>query len=385
MSTSNQFFENFGRPAESCWAAPGRVNLIGEYTDLNDGFVLPMAIPQVTRVAAALRGDRHLRVRSLQGGESSGFEADLDSDEGQEGWGAYPLAVARALEASGVRLVGADMLIDSEVPMGAGLSSSAALECSVALALCALSRTELLPMETARIAQRAENEYVGVPCGIMDQAASMCCTAGHVLFLDTRSLATSQVPLDLKTAGLALLVVDSRVKHGLGDSAYAERRKSCQDAARLLGVPALRDVPGSQASAALGRLAELGDDVIVRRARHVLSEQARVLEVVHHLEAGEPEAIGPVLLAGHRSLRDDFEVSCPELDTIVAAATEAGALGARLTGAGFGGSAIVLVREGAVDAVEAAVMAAFAGCGFAPPACFRVEASPGARRETCET
>jgi galactokinase len=382
MSAERRFAETYGRPPEGCWAAPGRVNIIGEYTDLTGGFVLPIAIPQVTRVSAAKRADRRLSVRSLQERSGAGpVDLDLGGTHQPKGWAAYPVAVARALEASGHRIGGADLLIDSNVPIGAGLSSSAALECGVAMALCALFEVELAPMTLALIAQRAENEFVGVPCGVMDQVASMCCKTGHALLLDTRSLHTRQVPFDLSAAGFALVVIDTGVKHEVGKSAYGDRRASCEAAAQLLGVAALRDVPTEEVANALGRLTELGDEVLVRRARHVLTEQARVLGVVGHLEAGDLEAIGPLLVDGHRSLRDDFDVSCAELDTVVDVSTASGALGARLTGAGFGGSAIVLVRQEAVTAVETAVLAAFDERGFARPACFSVVPSQGARRE----
>jgi galactokinase len=383
MNAANHFAETYGRPPEGCWAAPGRVNVIGEYTDLNDGFVLPIAIPKVTVVAAARRSDRRLVVRSVQAGDAAGLvDLDLGSTGSPKGWAAYPLAVAQALLAAGHAIHGADLLIESEVPIGAGLSSSAALECSVAVALCALFGIELSPMEIALIAQRAENDFVGVPCGIMDQAASMCCRPGYALFLDTRTLVPQQVPFDLPVAGLALIVIDTQVKHDLIGSAYAERRSSCLEAARLLGVPALRDVPSDEAEGALERLAELGDEVLVRRARHVLSEQARVLEVVRRLEAGQPETIGELLSASHRSLRDDFEVSSPELDTVVDVANAAGALGARLTGAGFGGSAIALVAEGDVVAVETLVNEGLAERGFGAATCFTVVASAGAHEVT---
>jgi galactokinase len=380
MNPEVHFAEAYDRPPEGLWAAPGRVNVIGEYTDLNEGFVLPIAIPQVTVVAAARRRDRRLLVRSVQAGDaSSPVDLDLASTDGPKGWAAYPLAVARSLMEAGHSIGGADLLIESEVPIGAGLSSSAALECSVAVALCALFGIELPPMEIALISQRAENEFVGVPCGIMDQAASMCCRPGNALFLDTRTLVPQQVPFDLPAAGLALIVIDTQVKHDLVGSAYAERRGSCLEAASLLGVPALRDVPEGEAARALERLGQLGDEVLVRRARHVLTEQARVVEVVRRLEAGRPETIGELLSASHRSLRDDFEVSAPELDTVVDAANAAGALGARLTGAGFGGSAIALVADADVVAVEDRVNEGLAEQGFGAANCFTVVASAGAQ------
>jgi galactokinase len=285
-----------------------------------------------------------------------------------------------ALEATGYPVRGAELLIDSDVPVGAGLSSSAALECSVAAALCSLAGVEVPPMDLAVVARRAENDFVGVPCGIMDQAASMCCQEAHALMLDTRSLEVEQVPFDLAAAGLGLLVVDTRVKHELGASAYSRRWEACQLAARALGVPALRDVGPGQVEGSLRALAGVWDGEVLKRARHVFTEQARVLHVVEVLRSGDPAAMGPDLLAGHASLRDDFEVSCAELDAVVDAACAAGAIGARMTGAGFGGSAIVLAEEARLGAIGSAVRAAFDDRGFAPPYCFPVTASAGAHR-----
>lgn len=377
-----EFAARYGREAEAVCAAPGRVNLIGEYTDLNDGFVLPIAIPQVTRTLAAPRPDRVLRVASLDRHHEPATSIDLDRpDASVAGWAAYPAAVARALEEAGHRVAGADVLVSSEVPTGAGLSSSAALECAVALALCALSGVELAPMAIAEIAQRAENRYVGVPCGIMDQAASMCAIADHALLLDTRTLAIRQLPFDLHGVGLGLLVVDTRVKHALGDSAYGDRRTACARAAAALGIGALRDVEAGDADAALEQIATKAGEEVMRRARHVLSEQARVLATAELLDAGRLADIGDVLVAGHASLRDDFEVSCAELDLVVETAMGSGALGARMTGAGFGGSAIVLAHAPHLCGIAQEIAARFTAAGYGAPLCFAASASPGARRE----
>jgi galactokinase len=358
------------------------VNIIGEYMDLNESFVLPIAIPQATHTMAAPRPDRALVMRSLQdvGGGGAPVTVHLDGRAMPEGWAAYPAAVAFALEASGYTVTGADLLISSDVPVGSGLSSSAALECSVAAVLCTLSGIDLTPMELAQMARKAENEFVGVPCGIMDQAASMCSTDAHALLLDTRTLGVVQVPFDMSAAGLGLLVVDTRVKHEHGTSGYARRREACEVAARALGVRALRDVPPDQFERCLSSLEELWDGEVRKRARHVFTEQARVLDTVRLLRAGDLGAVGPVLLAGHVSLRDDFDVSCAELDTVVDSATAAGALGARMTGGGFGGSAIVLGEQGRLNDIQSAVERSFAAKGFAPPNCFVVKASPAARR-----
>jgi galactokinase len=357
------------------------VNLIGEFTDYNDGYVLPLALPYSARASASRRDDRLVKVASAQRsdrGEISVVEAQLDRlQPGASGWTSYVLGVVWALREAGAQIGGIELHLDSDVPIGAGLSSSAALECSVALALRDLYSLSLTLQELACLAQKAENEYVGVPTGIMDQTASMRCQAGHALFLDTRTLEVHQVPFDLRPAGLTLLVVNTGVKHALGNSAYADRRRDCMAAASALGVVALRDIDPEDIEVAVARLS---DEVVRRRARHIISEQARVVEVVSLLNSGRPRDVGPVLTAGHRSLRDDFEVSCAELDTVVDVSVSAGAVGARMTGGGFGGSAVVLVELGAVEAVATAIAGAFANRGFAPPELFDVVASPGAAR-----
>lgn len=377
------FERTFGRSPEVGWSAPGRVNLIGEYTDLNESFVLPIAIPRTTRALVAGRTDRALVMRSTHQDDGAGaapVTVQLGGQDIPAGWAAYPAAVALALEAAGRPVPGAELLIDSDVPVGAGLSSSAALECSVAAALCSLAGVDLPPMDLALVARRAENDFVGVPCGIMDQAASMCCQDAHALLLDTRSLEVQQVPFDMGAAGLGLVVVDTRVKHELGASAYSRRWEACQQAARTLGVRALRDVRADQVESSLSALAGVGDGEVLKRARHVLTEQARVLHVVEVLRAGSPAEMGPDLFAGHASLRDDFEVSCAELDAVIDAARASGAIGARMTGAGFGGSAIVLADQARLGAIESAVRASFDEQGFASPHCFPVTASAGAHR-----
>jgi galactokinase len=263
------------------------------------------------------------------------------------------------------------------VPTGAGLSSSAALEVVTALALNDLYELGLTGPELARLAQHAENDFVGVPCGIMDQTASACCTEGHALHLDCRDLSIRQVPFDLASQGLELLVVDTRVKHALGDGAYAERREGCEEGARQLGVSHLRDVAYEELDAALARLS---DERVRRYVRHVVSDDHRVDQVITLLDAGDVRAIGPVLTDGHASLRDDLRISCEELDLVVATANAAGALGARMTGGGFGGSAIVLVESADVDTVTKAVTEAFGSAGYRAPRVFPAVPSAGARR-----
>jgi galactokinase len=316
-----------------------------------------------------------LRIRSLQRGETVEI-ADLDGAR-RNGWPAYPAGVAWALRQAGHPIGGADLAIDSSLPAGAGLSSSAALECAVGRELADLHGVSLEPVQLAILAQRAENQFVGVPCGIMDQLAATAGRAGHALFIDVRALAIRPVPFDPGAAGLALLVVDTRTRHQLTDGGYADRRAACERAAARLGVPALRDVPFESLERELARL---DDPVLVRRARHVVSEDERVLRAIDLLEAGQVAAIGPLLTASHASLRDDFEVSCAELDLGVDTALATGALGARMIGGGFGGSLLALVPRDRAAAVEAEIAAAFEAAGFAPPSCFEAIPTDGARR-----
>ncbi|MEU2507678.1 galactokinase [Streptomyces sp. NPDC007863] len=378
MSVAAGFEALYGAAPDGVWAAPGRVNLIGEYTDFNDGFVLPLALPHTTVAAVSRRDDGVLRLHSgdADGGIVQLGVADLEPLSGG-GWAAYPAGVVWALREAGHPVAGADVHLASTVPTGAGLSSSAALEVVTALALNDLFELGLTRPELARIAQRAENAFVGVPCGVMDQMASACAEEGHALHLDTRDLSYRQVPFDLAAEGLALLVVDTRVKHALGDGAYAERRAGCEAGARALGVRALREVDAAHLPAALDRLS---DGTILRYVRHVVSDNDRVVRVIALLDAGATREVGPLLTEGHASLRDDLRVSCAELDLVVEAANAAGALGARMTGGGFGGSAVVLVEADRAEDVAAAVRKAFAGAGYAEPGIFPAVPSAGARR-----
>ncbi|MEU4652730.1 galactokinase [Streptomyces sp. NPDC023723] len=376
---AQRFTRLYGSEPEGVWAAPGRVNLIGEHTDYNDGFVMPFALPHTAVAAVTPRTDGVLRLHSadVEGGVAELRVADL-TPESDRNWTAYPSGVVWALREAGHEVTGADIHLASTVPAGAGLSSSAALEVVVALALNDLFGLGLRGWQLARLCQRAENVYVGAPVGIMDQTASACCEAGHALFLDTRDLSQRQVPFDLAAEGLRLLVVDTQVKHSHSEGEYGKRRAGCEQGAALLGVNALRDIPYEELDAALERL---GDEAEVRRlVRHVVTEDQRVERVVALLAAGEPRAIGPVLVEGHVSLRDDFRISCPELDLVVDTALESGALGARMTGGGFGGSAIVLVEAADVEAVGKAVETAFAAAGFTAPRTFEAVPAAGARR-----
>ncbi|MFI8521506.1 galactokinase [Streptomyces sp. NPDC085481] len=373
-----EFRELYGAGPEGVWAAPGRVNLIGEYTDFNEGFVLPLALPHTVVAAVSRRADGVLRLHSAEAG---GGVVRLDvarlEPGSVQGWAAYPAGVVWALREAGHPVGGVDVHLTSTVPTGAGLSSSAALEVVTALALSDLFGLGLSRPELAVIAQAAENRFVGVPCGVMDQMASACATEGHALYLDTRDLSYRQVPFDLAAQGLRLLVVDTRVQHALGDGAYAERRAGCEAGARALGVRALRDISAVQLSDALGRLS---DETVRRYVRHVVSDNERVERIIGLLDAGDARGVGPVLTEGHLSLRDDLRVSCEELDLAVASANAAGALGARMTGGGFGGSAVVLVAAEAAGVVASAVEKAFAAAGFAAPGVFVATPSVGARR-----
>ncbi|MFV0129485.1 galactokinase [Streptomyces sp. HMX112] len=378
MRVADGFTELYGSAPEGVWAAPGRVNLIGEYTDVNDGFVLPLALPHTAVAAVSRRGDGVLRLHSADVRQGVvQLSVDDPAPLAGTGWAAYPAGVVRALREAGHPVTGADIHLASTVPTGAGLSSSAALEVVTALALNDLYGLGLTGPELAVLAQRAENAFVGVPCGVMDQMASACCTEGHALYLDTRDLTHRQVPFDLAARGLGLLVVDTRVKHALGDGAYAERRAGCEAGARALGVRTLRELEYAQLPASLARLA---DGTVRSYVRHVVSDNHRVRRVIDLLEAGDVRGVGPVLTEGHVSLRDDLRVSCPELDLAVSSSLGAGALGARMTGGGFGGSALVLTEADAADVVTKAVHEAFAAAGYPAPRIFPAVPSAGVRR-----
>ncbi|WP_091709321.1 galactokinase [Microbacterium sp. cf046] len=369
------------------WSAPGRVNLIGEHTDYNDGFVLPFAIQQRTHVALGTRADGRIRVVSTFDGDA--VEVDLaaldelfPANRGEvPEWAAYPLGVAWALlrrtGRSAVSVTGVDLAIASDVPIGAGLSSSAAIEGAVATTLNDAWGLGLDRVALAQVGRTAENEAVGAPTGIMDQMASMLGRADAAIFLDCRSLAASVVDLGFADAGLQLVVIDTGVKHSHATGGYGERRAACERGAEIMGVRALRDVSVDD----LARAAELMDDVTFRRVRHIVTENQRVLDTVAVLRDHGPRAIGALLLASHASMRDDFEISVPELDTAVEAAMSAGAIGARMTGGGFGGAAIALVEHDRVQTVMDAAASAFAASGFAAPTMFTVVPSVGAGRD----
>jgi galactokinase len=362
---------------DAVWASPGRVNLIGEHTDYNDGFVLPFALPHTTVVAGRRLDDASWTVTSEQTGETVTFGPSALGSDKLDGWASYVAGIVWALREAGHDVPGASLTVASDVPFGAGLSSSAALECAVMAVLLDLADVDLPMAVRPRLAQRAENEYVGAPTGIMDQSASTLCRAGHALFLDCRSLATEQVPFDLAAQGLAILVVDSKAPHAHVTSEYAARRRSCEEAAKILDVPALRDVQPDTLDAALARL---DDETMRKRVRHVVTEDQRVLDTVEALRAGDARAIGPLMTASHTSMRDDYKITVPEVDTVVSAALAAGAYGARMTGGGFGGCVLALVDASRCEQVEAAVREAFAAAGFTPPDAFVVTPAEGTHK-----
>jgi galactokinase len=378
-SVVDAFVALTGAQPEGVWSSPGRVNLIGEHTDYNEGFALPFAIAARAYVAARRRDDGVLRMRSVQlpGGDVTVPVHELRPGTPQ-GWGAYVAGVVWAARRAGHEVGGMDVLVDGRVPLGSGLSSSHALECAVAGAATDLYGIEVTRSDLARLSLVAENDFVGAPTGMMDQLASLRCTAGHAILLDNRTLDVEQVPLDVDAAGLALVVLDSRVHHDHAEGGYGARRASCERAAGLLGVPALRDVDPAGLDAAL---AKLPDDELRRRVRHVVTEDVRVVDAAAALRAGDWATLGSLMDASHESLRDDYEVSCEELDVAVEAARGAGALGARMTGGGFGGSAITLTPADSAPGVGDAVRAAFAGRGWTAPVVFPVSPSEGLRRD----
>ncbi|HYG73124.1 MAG TPA: galactokinase [Actinomycetota bacterium] len=367
------FRERAGRSPDGIWRAPGRVNLIGEHTDYNDGYVLPFAIDRDTLVAAARRADDVVSCSSVGLGDAPDVTLDELSPDAPRGWWSYVHGVIAGLAASFGGTSGFDLLIASDVPVGAGLSSSAALECATALAVATLADAPAEPLELARIARYAEETYAGVPCGIMDQIASLFGERDRALFLDTRSLTLEPTPV--LPAPHVSVVIDTGVKHALADGGYAERRRACEAAAAALGVAALRDVTFEDLDAAPAL-----DPTLRARARHVVSENERVLAASEALRERDAERLGGLMLASHESLRADFEVSSDELDVAVASAIEGGAIGARMTGGGFGGSAIAIVTEEDAGILEAVVGERFRVEGMAEPRVLRVAATDGASR-----
>jgi len=373
MSTiDTKFAETFGAAPDIIAAAPGRVNLIGEHIDYSDGFVLPFAINDRTFAAVRIRDDRKVRIASMQR-RNKIVEHNIDAIKpGLKGeWERYPLGVIWAMGLTS----GIDIMIDGHVPLGAGLSSSAALECSVATALNHLFSFGYSLEELARLTQKAENDYVGVPCGIMDQSVSLMAHAGSALLLDCRDLSTKNIAFDVASSGLELLIIDTQAHHSLTDGGYAERRASCESAVAKLAIRSLRELTLSQ----LEQSRNLLTDIEFMRARHAVTEMARVMDAVKVLEEKNFAALGQLLNQSHASLRDDYTVSCLELNTAVDASIAAGALGARMVGGGFGGSAIALIHAAHTQATIAAVEKAFADNKFKAPRFFTSLPSQGAQ------
>jgi galactokinase len=377
--------------ATEAWFAPGRANLMGEHTDYNEGYVLPFALKPGVTASARARDDDLLVLRSKQlPDEPVTVSVDSLAPGSVTGWAAYPAGVAWALRAAGYPVRGAYLDIDSDLPVGAGVSSSAALECSVGMALCSLAAVSPPRQRLAAIARRAENEFVGAPTGIIDQSAALLCEEGHALLLDCGTLETTQVPFRPAAAGVRALVIDTRVTHALVSGEYAARRSECEAAARRLGVPALGAVTD------LSVVDQLDDPLLRRRARHVVTDSTRARAIAAALGAADIEDrdaadptigkseiyafIGKLLIEGHASLRDDFEVSWPEADVTVETVIAAGAYGAKMIGGGFGGSVLALVSAASAGTVRTAVTDEFTARGWTPPNFLDAVPSPAARR-----
>lgn len=377
------FEAKYGYAPAGVWSAPGRVNLIGEHTDYNDGFVFPFAINRHTFAAIAQREDSVGRVASSFSPAIHEVSVTSISRDDEHDWAAYPFGAAWAIQEMAkslgidVAATGFDCFIESDVPVGAGLSSSAAIECSVALALNELWNVGLDRRQLARVGQMGENVIVGAPTGIMDQSASLLGETDHAVFLDCRTLEAKAIELGFAAEGLELLIIDTKVAHRLVDGGYATRREACETGAAALGKTSLRDV----SIADLPRAAEILDDVTFRRVRHVVTENQRVLDTVAALQETGPRSIGKLMYASHESMRDDFEISVDELDTAVETALRHGAIGARMTGGGFGGAAIALTPVEKIGEVSLSVIAEFEALGYAKPDVFAVSAAQGAKRE----
>ena len=370
-SIDSKFLETFGEEPDLIAAAPGRVNLIGEHIDYSEGFVLPFAIKDRTFAAIRKRDDLTVRIASAQR-RNKIVTVDINAVKpGLKGeWERYALGV---LWSMGVK-TGVDLMIDGHVPLGAGLSSSAALECSVATAVNHLFDLGLSLEDLARITQKAENQYVGVPCGIMDQSVSLMATNGSALLLDCRDLSTRNIPFDVASSGLELLIIDTQAHHALTDGGYAERRASCESVAAKLSVKSMRELTMAQLESSKNLLS----DVEFIRARHAVSEMQRVLDCVEALSQADFVKVGELINQSHISLRDDYTVSCPELDTAVDASLAAGALGSRMVGGGFGGSAIALIEASKTSETIKAIEKAFADKKFKAPRFFTSLPSQGA-------
>ena len=370
-SLENTFLEIFGHKAEVLAEAPGRVNLIGEHIDYSEGFVLPFAIADRTFAAIARNNDGLVRIASQQR-KNRIFTIDIkDVHPGSAGeWEKYVLGVIWTMGVTS----GVDILVDGHVPSGAGLSSSAALECSVAVGLNTLFNLGKSLEDMARATQKAENDYVGMPCGIMDQSVSLMGREGSALLLDCRDLTTESVPFDVASAGLELLIIDTQAHHALVDGGYAERRASCESVAAKFGIPSMRHLTMDVLDA---RKSEITETEYIR-ARHAVTEIQRVKDAVTALRTNDFVTLGHLINESHNSLRDDYTVSCVELDEAVDASRRAGALGARMVGGGFGGSAIALIKTDRIESTKDAIRSAYAAKNFKAPRFFTSLPSAGA-------
>lgn len=369
-----KFANLFEHAPDGVWSAPGRVNLIGEHTDYNNGFVFPFGIDRRTWVALSLRDDRVARVASTFSSEV--FEYELSETKPTDlDWALYPLGVAWAMAERAGR--GFDAFFVSDVPVGAGLSSSAAIECSIATALNDVWQCGYTKQELALIGQKAENQVVGAPTGIMDQTASMLAKSDCAVLIDCQSLTTELVELGLSQKELVVAVIDTRVAHRHSDGGYRVRREACERGAAIMSVNSLRDLTAEDLSKAEQKM----DDLTFRRSRHVITENQRVLDAVNALRSGNLEQMGELMLQSHASMRDDFEISIPELDLAVETAMSSGAVGARMTGGGFGGAAIAIIHQTKLDELRNKSLEAFSNHGFIEPNVFSVAPSDGARRD----
>jgi galactokinase len=358
MERTSEFFRRcFGHAPRWVVAAPGRVNLIGEHTDYNDGFVLPMAIERYILIAGSTNPGPEVTLHSVTPGETATFSIRPKVEPGEPGWSNYLRGVIAGFQKLGKKFPAFDAVIESNLPFGGGLASSAALEVATATLLEAMTGQTLDPIEKAVLCQRAEHDFAGVPCGIMDQFTSILGQENHALLLDCRSRTTT--PVAMTDPSVTVLIINTNIRHKLAESEYAKRRAQCEAAARALKVPALRDATLEGLEAARGQL----DPVVFRRARHVISENARTLQTARAIQASDWAAAGRLMYASHASLRDDYEVSCPELDTVVeiaqAMGDEGGVIGCRMTGGGFGGCAVSLVKTDAVQRITRSLDAAY--------------------------
>ncbi len=367
-----QFEELYGRPPAIVVAAPGRVNLIGEHTDYNEGYVLPVAVDRYICVAARPREDRRVSLRALNLGEKDVFSLD-EIERGERSWTNYPRGVAWQMGERGYRLRGMGAIIWGDLPMKAGLSSSAALEVAIAYSFQLLSNLEIKPLQLALLCQGAENGFVGVQCGLMDQITSVLGEKDRALLIDCRSLTHEPIPIP---RGVSVVVADTGKRRGLLDSQYNARRKECEEGALLLGIPSLRDISLEEFQGREGSLPPL----VRRRVRHVVSENQRTLGAAEALKVGDLEAFGRLMYDSHHSLRHDFEVSCPELDILVEAARKvSGIYGSRLTGAGFGGSTVSLVSREAVPEFHLRVTKEYEKATAKKPAIYVCRPAQGVR------